>query len=87
MPHGHHDSGDLHRNDEAIVELGRLPGIVEAEALMAELKGQGIRSSLNQNDLGGMRPHLGYVQGVSVYVFENDAEVARRIARDVGIEI
>lgn len=66
------------------MELTRVPGIVEAEAFIAELKGQGIKASLNQNDLGGMRPNISYSQGVSIYVFEGDVPAATRVGRDLG---
>jgi len=75
---------DDHRDDESIVELTRVPGIVEAEAFIAELKGQGIKAALNQNDLGGMRPNISYSQGVSIYVFEGDVPAAARVGRDLG---
>ena len=75
---------DPHRNDESIVELTRVAGIVEAEAFLAELKGQGIQATFNENDLGGMRPNISYSQGVSIYVFESDVEAALRVGRDLG---
>ena len=78
---------DDHRDDEAIVELGRTGNIIEAQRLVAELEARGITAAR----LNDMRVVYGSAlqdsRGTRVLVFENDVDAARRIARDIGIDL
>lgn len=77
-----HDPG--HHDDERIVELIRVPSIVEAQGMLAELQGQGIPAMTSTDDVGGQRPSLAFAQGYSVRVFEHDLERAKQVLTDLG---
>jgi hypothetical protein len=74
-----------HRDDEAIVELARVPGPVEVGALLAELKAKGIKAMSSADDVAGLRPSMAYIQGYRVLVFERDLERARRVLRALDL--
>ena len=84
MRQGGKQVGD-HRNDEAIVELTRVPTQIEANAIIAELAGKKIKAMSGSDDAGGWRPQLTYTNGVRVLVFEDDLEAAQRVLRDLSL--
>ena len=87
MPDSHvvkpHDPD--HHDHERIVELLRVPSIVEAQAILAQLHGQGIKAMTSTDDVGGQRPSLTFAQGYSVLVFEHDLERAKQLLKDLGL--
>jgi hypothetical protein len=87
MPDSHvvkpHDPD--HHDHERIVELLCVPSIVEAQAILAQLHGQGIKAMTSTDDVGGQRPSLTFAQGYSVLVFEHDLERAKQLLTDLGL--
>lgn len=47
---------------------------MEAELAKAKLESQGIFCELRTNDAGGSLPHLRWIEGVQLYVSEEDAK-------------
>jgi hypothetical protein len=73
-----------HHDDERIVELIRVPSIVEAQGILVELQGQGITAMTSTDDVGGQRPSLAFAEGYGVLVFEHDVERAQQVLTDLG---
>jgi len=72
-----------HHEHEKIVEVARVPSIVEAEAIVAELESRNIKASSSAEDAGAWRPNLTFAGGYRISVFENDAATARAIIADM----
>ena len=73
---------DEHHDHEKIVEVARVPSPVEAEALVAELEGHGIKAVSSAEDAGSWRPNLTFAGGYRILVFENDIARAEQIITD-----
>jgi len=62
------------------VRLKIFPNRPEAELAQSLLESNGIPSTIQVDDCGGMRPDLGMTSGgASLYVLEKDAEEARQL--------
>jgi hypothetical protein len=72
-----------HHDHERIVELLKTPSIVESQAILAHLQGQGIPAMTSTDDVGGQRPSLAFAEGYSVLVFEHDLERAKQVLADL----
>ena len=75
-----------HHDHERIVELTRVPSVVAAQGILAELRGQGITAMTGTDDVGGQRPSLTFAQGYRVLVFDNDLELAKQVLTDLGLD-
>ncbi|HEX5614513.1 MAG TPA: DUF2007 domain-containing protein [Acidimicrobiia bacterium] len=69
----------MHRDDEHIVELTRVPTRFEAESVAAILNDEGIVATVAYGDAGGWAPHFASWHGNRVMVFESDLERARAL--------
>ncbi len=54
----------------------------EAIAIAGMLRANGIDASLSSDDVGGLRPDVGFVQGTRVLVDASDVDDARRLIED-----
>lgn len=83
------DHEDVHRDDEAIVELIRLPAF-EASVVTAKLNALGIKAFDNTSTtlpVPSTNLVSDTVAGFPVYVFESDVATAREILSDPGAEL
>jgi hypothetical protein len=76
---------DPHRNNEKIVALMALQSQVEADALVTELKANGIEASLGGEANAAYGAAFLHADGIPILIFEGDLDAATQVARDLGL--
>ncbi len=72
------------REDEALVELTRVPYISEAVAIRQDLERAGIAAAVFESDGGGWAPHFAVAEGHRIMVHARDMNRAQELISHIG---
>jgi hypothetical protein len=72
------------REDEALVELTRVPFIAEAVAIRQDLERAGIAATVFESDGGGWAPHFSIAEGHRVMIHARDMNRAQELISHIG---